>query len=85
MKHQPQLWPLLGALKRLRQEGLSAALVLLAIHHRWVLPLMARPLRMDEMCPRATPEHLNVCHMSREALLDEEIVTRVRAIIAGAF
>ena len=29
------------ALKKLRVEGLTAAFVLSAVHHRWVLPLMS--------------------------------------------
>jgi len=49
--HQSRLNHLLDALKRLRVEGLSAALVLSAVHHRRVLSLMSRPLRMDEMGP----------------------------------
>jgi hypothetical protein len=51
--HQAWLRPLLEALKHLCEEGLTTALVLSAVHHRWVLLLMSRPLRMDEMGPRA--------------------------------
>jgi len=49
--HQSRLDPLLDAMKKLRLEGLTAALVLSVVHHRRVLPLMSRPLRMDEMGP----------------------------------
>ena len=48
---QPRLDPILDALKKLREEGLTATLVLSAVHHRRILPLMSRPLRMDEMGP----------------------------------
>jgi hypothetical protein len=62
-----------------------AAIILSAVHHRRVLPLMARPLRLDEIGPRVAPKDLEACHMSKEALLDEEIMTRVKATVAGAF
>jgi hypothetical protein len=37
---KPKLQPLLGALRRLRQRGLTAGMVAVAFHHRRVLPLM---------------------------------------------
>jgi hypothetical protein len=46
---QPKLQPLLDALKRLRDGGLTVAGVIAAFHQRWVLPLMARWLRLDHM------------------------------------
>jgi len=39
--HQSGLDPLLDVMKKLRSEGLTAALVLSAVHHRRVLPLMS--------------------------------------------
>jgi hypothetical protein len=83
--HQSRLRPLLDALKRLREEGLTVALVLSAIHHQWVLPLMSRPLRMDKMGPHAPSRDLKACRMSREALLDKEAAARVKAAISGDF
>jgi len=83
--HQSWLDPLLDALKKLRVEGLTAALVLSAVHHRRVLPLMSRPLRMDEMGPGASSQDLEACRMSNEAPADDEIAARVRAAIAGDF
>lgn len=77
--------PLLGALKRLRKVGLTAALALSAVHHRLVLLLMSRPLRMDKMGPRAPSRDLEVCQMSREALPDVEVAARVRAAISDDF
>jgi len=83
--HQSRLDPLLDALKKLRVEGLSAALVLSAVHHRRVLPLMSRPLRMDEMGPDVSSRDLEACRMSNEAPADDEVAARVRAAVAGDF
>jgi len=83
--HQSRLDPLLDALKRLRLEGLSAALVLSTVHRRRVLPLMSWPLRMDEMGPDVLSRDLEACWMSNEALADDEAVARVRAAVAGEF
>ena len=77
--------PLLDALKKLRLEGLSAALVLSAVHHRRVLPLMSQPLRMDEMGPGVSSRDLEACRMSNKAPADDEVAARVRAAIAGDF
>jgi len=83
--HQSRLDPLLDALKKLRLEGLSAALVLSAVHRRRVLPFMSRPLRMDEMGPGVSSRDLEACRMSNEALADDEVAARVRAANAGDF
>jgi len=83
--HQPRLDPNLDALKKLREEGLTAALILSAVHHRRILPLMSRPLRMDEMGPGVLSRDLEACRMSNEAPADEEVTARVRAAVAGDF
>jgi len=83
--HQSRLDPLLDALKKLRVEGLTAALVLSAVHHRRVHPLMSRPLRMDEMGPGVSSRDLVAWRMSNEAPTDDEVAARVRAAIAGDF
>jgi len=83
--HQSWLDPLLDALKKLRLKGLSAALVLSAVHHRRVLPLMSWPLRMDEMGPSVSSWDLEACRMSNEALAGDEVAARVRAAVAGKF
>jgi len=83
--HQSRLDPLLDTLKKLRMEGLTAAVVRSAVHHRRVLPLMSRPLRMDEMGPGVSSRDLEVCRMSNEAPADDEVAARVRAAIAGDF
>jgi len=72
-------------LKKLREEGLTAALVLSAVHHRRILPLMSRPLRMDEMGPGVSSWDLEASRMSNEAPADEEVAARVRATVAGDF
>jgi len=83
--HQSRLDPLLDALKKLREEGLTAALILSVVHHRRVLPLMSRPLRMDEMGPDVSSWDLEACGMSDEAPADDEVAVRVRAAVAGDF
>jgi len=84
-EHQSRLDPLLDAMKKLHQEGLSAALVLSAVHRQRVLPLMSRPLRMDETGPGVLSRDLEACWMSNVALANDEIAARVRAAIAGDF
>jgi len=83
--HQPWLDPILDALKKLREEGLTAALVLSAVHHRRVLPLMSRPLRMDEMGPGVSSHILEAYRMFNEAPAVDEVAARVRAAVAGNF
>ena len=83
--HQSRLRPILDALKKLREEGLTAALVLSAVHQRRVLPLMSRPLRMDEMGPSVLSRDLEACRMSNEAPADDEVAARVRAAVVGDF
>jgi hypothetical protein len=46
---QEMLQPLLDALQKLRDEGLTAAGVVAAIHRRRVLPLVERRLQLSEM------------------------------------
>jgi len=77
---QPKLQPLLRALERLRSRGLTAAVVMAAFHHRRVLPLMAQRQRLFEMTPDQPIEGI---WMSAVALLDEEILRRVREMVEG--
>jgi len=83
--HPSRLEPLLDALKKLCMEGLTAALVLSAVHHRRVLPLMSWSLRMDEMGLGVSSRDLEACRMSNEAPADDEVAARVRAAVAGDF
>ena len=82
---QSRLRPILDALKKLREEGLTAALVLSAVHHRRVLPLISRPLRMDEMGLGVSSRDLEACRMSNEVPADDEVAARVRAAVVGDF
>ena len=77
---QPRLEPLLRALGKLRDRGLTAAVVVAAFHHRRVLPLMARQRRLFEMDPSDPIEGIR---MSAFALTDEEILRRVREAVDG--
>jgi len=83
--HQPRLDPILDALKKLCKEGLTAALVLSAVHYRRILSLMSRPLRMDEMGPGVSSRDLEACRMSNEAPADKEVAARVRVAVASDF
>jgi len=83
--HQSWLDLILNALKKLREEGLTAALILSAVHNRRVLPLMSWPLRMDEMGSGASSRVLEACRMSNEVPADDEVAARVRAAVAGDF
>jgi len=83
--NQPRLDPILDAPKKLREEGLTAALVLSAVHHRRVLSLMSRPLRMDKMGPGISSRALKACRMSNEVPADDEVAARVRVAVAGDF
>jgi hypothetical protein len=49
VQHRRRLDSLLAALKNLAKRGLTAATVLTFLHHRRVVPLMERPLRIFEM------------------------------------
>jgi hypothetical protein len=44
--HQARLDSLLAALKHLADAGMGAASVLANLHHRRIIPLMERPLRI---------------------------------------
>jgi hypothetical protein len=54
-QHRRRLDSLLAALKNLATRGLTAAGVLAFLHHRWVVPLMERPLGIYEMTEEADP------------------------------
>jgi hypothetical protein len=48
-QHQARLDWLVAALKKLVDRGVTAGCVLANLHHRRVVPLMERPLRVFEM------------------------------------
>jgi hypothetical protein len=72
-EEKPKLQPLLDALRRLRQHGLTTGMVAAVFHHRRVLPLMQRRLRIDEMTPKVS---LEGSRMSHETLLLDEVARR---------
>jgi hypothetical protein len=78
---KPKLQSLLDALRRLVQCRLMAGMVVTAFHHRRVLSLTQRQLRLDEMTPKAS---LEGSQMSHESLpLDE--VARCARWMVGSF
>jgi hypothetical protein len=79
---QPKLQPLLDALRRLQDGGLTTARVVATFHRRRVLPLMARWLRMDEMEEGAP---LEGCRMSDASLSTTEVTRRVAYTVAAGF
>jgi hypothetical protein len=78
---KPKLEPLLDALRRLRQHGLTVGMVAAAFHRGRVLPLTQRRLRLDEMTPEASLEGSRMSHESLS--LDE--VTRCARWMVGSF
>jgi hypothetical protein len=54
-QHQARLDSLVAELKELAGRGLTAGVVLANLHHRRVVPLMERPLRIFEMTETADP------------------------------
>jgi hypothetical protein len=80
-EEKPKLQPLLNALRRLHQHGLTAGMVAVVFHRRRVLPLMQRRIRIDEMTSGVS---LEGSRMSHETLpLDE--VTRHAWWMVGSF
>jgi hypothetical protein len=80
-EEKPKLQPLLDALRRLRQRGLTAGMVAAAFHRWRVLPLMQRRLRIDEMTPKVS---LEGSRMSHESLPLDEVARRARWMV-GSF
>jgi hypothetical protein len=78
---KPKLQPLLNALRRLHQRGLTVGMVAAAFHCRRVLPLTQRRLRLDEMTPEAS---LEGSRMSHESLPLDEVAQRARWMV-GSF
>jgi hypothetical protein len=83
--HQARLDSLLTALKNLADAGLGAASVLANLHHRWIVPLMERELRIHKMSEAANPTSLARSRFLPERLPQEYAATRARcAIILNA-
>jgi hypothetical protein len=71
----------LDALRRLRDWGLTAIRVVVAFHHRRVLSLMERRLRLDEMTPEASMES---SRMALAALSTNELLKRIKGAMGKA-
>jgi hypothetical protein len=79
--HRRRLDSLLAALRNLAARGLTAATVLAFLHHRRVVPLMERPLRIFEMTETANPVTLARSRMLPSPLLREYAATRARSAV----
>ena len=79
-EEQPKLQPLLDGLEKLWNRCLMAAIVVVAFHHRRVLPLMARRRRLFDMRP---DEPIEGIQMSAAALSEEAVLCRVRETVDG--
>jgi hypothetical protein len=75
---QEKLQPLLEALQRLRDGGLTTAGVVAAIHHRRVLPLAERRLPLSEMKPGVD---LEGSQMSSISLSTDDLRRRVASTV----
>jgi hypothetical protein len=81
VQHQRRLDSLLAALRNLAGRGLTVATVLAFLHHRRVVPLMERPLRIFEMTETANPIALARLRMLPSPLLQEYAATRARSAV----
>jgi hypothetical protein len=79
--HQTRLDSLLAALKALADGGLTAGCVLANLHHRRIVPLMERPLRIFEMHEDADPVALAQSRLLPDLLTREYATTRARCAI----
>jgi hypothetical protein len=76
--HQARLDSFLAALKALADDGLTAGCVLANLHHRRIVPLMERPLRIFEMHEDADPVALAQSRLMSGLLPREYTATRAR-------
>jgi hypothetical protein len=79
--HQTQLDSLVAALKKLADRRLTAGCVLANLHHRRVVPLMERPLRIFEMSEVADPVVLARSRLLRDPFSRAFAATRARRAI----
>jgi hypothetical protein len=77
-ERQEKLQPILQALQKLRDAGLTAAGVVAAIHRRRVLPLAERRLRLMEMKPGVNSED---SRMSSTFLSTDDLLKRVTSTV----
>jgi hypothetical protein len=79
---QERLESLLNALKGLADAGLGAASVLANLHHRRIVPLMERELRIYEMSEAANPTALARSRLLHDRFPQEYAATRARRAIS---
>jgi hypothetical protein len=79
--HQTRLASLLAALKDLADGGLTTGCVLANLHHRRIIPLMERPLRIFEMHEDADPVTLAQSRLLPGLFPREYAATRARRAI----
>jgi hypothetical protein len=79
--HQAPLDSLVAALKRLADRGLTAGCVLANLHHRQIVPLMERRLRIFEMSEDADPVALAESRLLRDPFPRSYAATRARHAI----
>jgi hypothetical protein len=72
---------LLAALRNLAGRGLTAEVVLAHLHHRRIVPLMERPLRIYQMTEDADPVALAKSRSLPSPLLRDYAATRARRAI----
>jgi hypothetical protein len=77
-EREENLQPLLEALQRLRDGGLTAMGVVAAIHHRRVLPLVERRLPLPEMKPGVD---LEGSQMSSAPLSTDDLHRRIAGMV----
>jgi hypothetical protein len=71
----------LKALKALADAGLTAGLVLANLHHRRIIPLMERRLRIFEMHEEADPVALAESRLLPDLFPQEYAATRARRAV----
>jgi hypothetical protein len=79
--HQARLDSLVAVLKKSVDRGLTAGCVLANLHHRRVIPLMERPLRIFEMSEVADPIALAKSRLLRDPFPRSYAATRARHAI----
>jgi hypothetical protein len=79
--HHQRLELLTTALWSLADTGLGAASVLTNLHHRWIVTLMERELRIFEMNDTASPTSL-ARRLLQDHLPPEHVATRARRAIS---
>jgi hypothetical protein len=80
-QHQARLDSLVAVLKKLADRGLTAGCVLANLHHRRVVPLMERPLRIFVMTEIADPIALARSRLLLDPFPRAFAATRARRVI----